>query len=119
MARFREKYVKLIVAAGVCVTMLMPLSASAWYDPMRPQGSGVTTDNQAEKPVTLSSIVMAGQRRVAVLDGKVVTVGDLINGYLVENISAQHVDLKKGDQHYRLQLAAAQQASSIKRKITE
>nr|WP_320114839.1 hypothetical protein [uncultured Desulfuromonas sp.] len=95
-------------------------SAWAWHDPMRPQGDGALSLQSApETPLTLTSILMAEQRRVAIVNGRVVTVGDEINGYRVVSITARQVELQKGTKHHRLQLATTQQAPSVKRKITE
>lgn len=109
----------LLVVSGLFLT-LSATSALAWYDPMRPQGDGAAAlKSEPETPLSLTSILMAHQRRVAIVNGRVITEGDRINGYRVVSITDRQVELEKGTKHHRLHLAAQQQAPSVKRKITE
>lgn len=110
-----------LLTIGLLLFLAIPAtSALAWYDPMRPQGDGAAAlKTEPETPLTLTSILMAQQRRVAIVNSRVVTEGDRINGYRVVRITDYQVELQKGSKHHQLQLTAQQQAPSVKRKITE
>ena len=111
----------IIVAVSlVMIAVALPATTQAWHDPMQPQGGDVLSEeSEAETALTLSSILMAQQRRVAIVNNRVVTVGDQINGYRVVSISPRQVELQKGTKHHRLQLAGSQQTPTVKRKTTE
>jgi len=111
----------LLAIGGLLLLLAIPAtSALAWYDPMRPQGNGAAAvKTEPETPLTLTSILMAQQRRVAIINGRVVTEGGQINGYRVVSITDRQVELQKGNKHHRLHLAAHKKVPSVKRKITE
>ncbi|PLX92011.1 MAG: hypothetical protein C0620_09820 [Desulfuromonas sp.] len=113
---------RVIRTGGVVLALFMmaPLSANAWHDPMRPQGQpALATQAKPDSEFTVTSILLSQQRRVAVLNGRVVTVGDTIDQCRVVRISPDTVTLQQGDKRYELRLQTAQAGQVIKRKITE
>ena len=99
--------------AGIVVNVVAMVSLSAvtslagWHDPMRPLVE--TTADAAVKAVAeefhLEAIVVSGQRRVAVIDGKSLKLGDIYQGYRVKSIAEGDVTLKgrSGQKHLSLQ----------------
>lgn len=86
-------------------------------DPMRPL---VTQFSASAKPLPvvsglkLSSILYSQQRKVAVINGSTVKVGDRVGGYLVKTISPTSVRLVNSQGSKTLQLT-----QKIKKKISE
>ena len=68
----------------------------ALKDPMQPY-TPPSAAQTASGGWRLTNIVRAGERRVAVLNGKAVREGDSINGARIEAIEAWQVRLKRGE----------------------
>ena len=83
-----------LLAVTVLSTMAPLLAAAAdLHDPMRPPGAPAAAVSRPSAPASLQLQAVIGTEasRVAVVDGKVVRVGDTINGALIHEISAEHI----------------------------
>ncbi|MEA3465042.1 MAG: hypothetical protein U9R29_03405 [Thermodesulfobacteriota bacterium] len=89
---------RLVSFAIIVVAMvLLPsvISFAALYDPMRPQvaTSVAAVQKVAADEFHLEAIVVSDQRRVAVIDGKNLNVGDSYKGFRVKSIVQTGVTL--------------------------
>ena len=76
--------------------LLLPVLGWAQSDPMKPpffDGSSDKAEVKAARSVKLSMVLIAPGRKVAVIDGKSVTVGDSVSGYRVLRIDEGKVVL--------------------------
>ncbi len=103
MVKNSDKYIKMPrFVCGAVMVLLLLSSAVSWaknYDPMRPQvvvaqastsdGSDVTTQD-----LRLQAILVAAGRRVAVVNGETLKVGDMIGAYKLHSISSTYVKLR-------------------------
>lgn len=105
---------------ALLVTTLMtalPLSVAALEDPTQPpmrHNADILTAPD-EKPVmqwNLSSILIAPNRRLAVINGRTLTLGDFIGDAQVIAIKAHAVTLKIGDEQTQLRLLPALKKTS-------
>jgi len=92
----------------VIVLMLVsiPLMASE-RDPMRPPSSSGEASNKTdqEKPRwILQSVLVSGQRNIAVINQRTVAVGDSINGARVMAIHPGYVRLSKANEVFVIRL---------------
>ncbi len=87
----------LLLAGGV---------AGALEDPTRPPGLPPPAAAAAAPPphYQLTSILIAQQRRIAVVNGRQVQVGDRVDGARVEAIAPDRVTLRKGERPIELSL---------------
>lgn len=69
--------------------------AEALIDPTQPPGMGSASVQKAKgvSRWVLNSTLISGLRRIANINGKAVSVGDLINGATVSRIEASYVEL--------------------------
>ncbi len=77
-----------------------PAPARELTDPMRPAAYRAPATAEQQKAEThaelrLTAILKGSQRRVAVINGEVLQVGQQIHGYRVTGIDARQVRLKK------------------------
>lgn len=81
--------------------------AIGWlYDIERDPFSGGLVEDQAVEPEalpTLGALFVGAGVQAAVVNDKLVRVGDRVDKYLVTEIGAQHVVLKRGNKNYRLE----------------
>ncbi len=91
--RIKQRWMPVsILLAGVL--LLISGHGYALNDPMRPpffDGSGNSETREVSRPLQLSMILMAAERRVAVLNGKTVQVGEDVDGYRVLRIERHKV----------------------------
>lgn len=69
-------------------------------DPTRPPDAYLNRESQSTtntKSLTLNAIVISKSRRVAIIDGKTVKVGDTIQNKKVIKIESDHVYLEDGN----------------------
>ena len=102
--RLRDSIKKILAV----VALLAPALTVAFSDPTQPVGS-VTTTARAAGPAApagpvLQSTLVSPQRRVAVISGKQVRVGDKVNGAVVTEISPYEVRMKQGGRETTLRL---------------
>lgn len=104
------------LVAIFCILISLPVWAV--NDPMRPpffDGSQSTTKNVSKaKPLTLSMILNAGDRKAAVINGKSVQVGETISGYRVLRIDAERVVVSRKGKVKEVYLGKPQQRNKTK-----
>jgi len=90
----------------VLMLVSLPLMASEG-DPMRPPSSAgeVSAKAAQDKPAwILQSVLISGQRNIAVINQRTVRVGDHINGARVEAIHPGYVRLSKTNEVFVIRL---------------
>jgi hypothetical protein len=83
-----------------------PAVAATFSDPTQPMGFSGTARTAPTAPAgpLLQSTLVSPQRRLAVISGKQVRVGDTVNGAVVTEISAYHVRMTQGGRETTLRL---------------
>jgi hypothetical protein len=95
------------MSARLLVTLpaaLLALSAAAHTraddlrDPMRPPTAPATAMSRTSAPssLQLQAVIGSGPSRVAIVNGKVVHIGDKVDGATIEDISANTVRYTRG-----------------------
>lgn len=74
-------------------------SAASFADPTSPYAGGAATPTSG-----LQSVLISGQRRLAVIDGRRVMVGDRVGQAVVTDIQPYRVVLRRGGQTVTLKL---------------
>ena len=98
--------------ALVCLACLLltALQAEAELaDPMRPSWS-LPAGPAAEMPsgaLRVSAVFISGERRIAVVNGQRVRVGDSVAGAYVSRIERDRVGFRRGDEAFSVPLLAA------------
>src|SRR5258706_8478563 len=86
---------------------LSSAGAQGLSDPTRPPGSG-SLESAGEAPqaaaLQLQSILLSPQRKIAVINGQTVKIGERVGDATLLAISETGVVLKRGDEQQRLQL---------------
>ncbi|MFN2360268.1 MAG: hypothetical protein ABR522_04205 [Marinobacter sp.] len=78
----------------IAILALAAPTAVALQDPTRPDGYGAAAQAQVpEKELTLASIFIGNDRRVAVIDGEARTEGQTFEGVRVRRIHPDRVEL--------------------------
>jgi MSHA biogenesis protein MshK len=95
-----------LVAAGLAAG---PCVAQALRDPMRPPAFAVASRESAEtaapvSPMVLQSTLLSGGRRIAMIDGKPLKVGDRIGEAQILAIDSHSVTLREADKTRVLEL---------------
>ncbi|PVY70310.1 MSHA biogenesis protein MshK [Tamilnaduibacter salinus] len=79
------------------ILMVMAGPALALKDPTRPAGTSAPVDAKPTRTsLSLTSIIQAGERRRAVINGQVVREGDPVAGTQVLSIDSDRVILRQG-----------------------
>ena len=91
------------------LTTLLPVAASAaaLHDPMRPGGAAPPSPSTERAPAPsyrLDSIILAPQRRSAIINGRLVNEGEMLGRAQITRIEASRVTLRIGNQHHVLTL---------------
>ena len=74
-------------------------------DPTRPwEAEGASVLEEGPRTLTLESTVVSGERRLAIINGKTLGIGALIDGYRIKDIAPYRVDLDKQGQAMTLHL---------------
>lgn len=118
---FRRGYKKLagmLFSSGMLVVALLAgvAVAASLPDPTRPPGLSGRTPGAAEAVKDdwqLGSILIASQRRVAVINGRPLTVGEQINGARLVAIEPGRVHLRRGSRTIVLDLLSARPKRSV------
>ncbi|UCD69108.1 MAG: hypothetical protein JSW48_03170 [Betaproteobacteria bacterium] len=121
-----------LLTAGLTLALFCLTSAAQRLrDPTRPPpgafaATKATTKSVAPKTMTLQTVLISPQRRTAVINGKVMSLGDTIDGYRLAEIRESEVVMKgsKGTRTLRLypgvsKAAATQAAKPEKTKGRE
>lgn len=77
-------------------------SALAFQDPTQPVGAVAVHNSQQQ--LKLESVLLSGERKVAVINGKAYQQGERVNGALLKSIKKRSVILEKGNQQETLTL---------------
>lgn len=88
---------------------LAPAAAQEIGDPTRPTTfrTSAPVETLAQPQWRLQSTLVASQRRVAVINGRTVREGEMIDGARLLEITAAGVRLERGGQSFELTLRAA------------
>ena len=75
-------------------------------DPMRPYSPAppAAGNQRAVQPFTLTGVLVAATRRIAVINGALYQEGDTINGARIVRIQSDSVQLRRGSENLSLQL---------------
>lgn len=98
-----EKFAYVLVAA----ILAAPFTANAFSDPTRPMdfaGTPTRAARAAPSGPVLQSTLVSPQRRLAVISGRQVRVGDSIDGAVITDISPYEVRMTKGGRETTLRL---------------
>ncbi len=99
MRSMRDRIARAVTGL-ICLSVAMPSGAQALSDPTRPPiPAGVpvaATRNAASGPL-LQSILLSPSRRLALIDGRMVRVGDRVGNAQVVAIDFDSVKLRRGD----------------------
>lgn len=93
--------VKRIVLTGM---LLLPLPGYALDDPTRPAGGSVVVTNEADAGLQLTSIIVSGERRLAIINGKTVRQGERLGNVFVLKIEPAAVIVRQDGERKRLGL---------------
>lgn len=98
-----DKKVMYVVTA---IAFSVPAAAFAFSDPTQPMGRMAPSHAAPSRPrgPVLQSTLVSPQRRLAVISGKQVRVGDTVNGAVVTEISQYEVKIKQGGRETTLRL---------------
>ncbi|MCD6526331.1 MAG: hypothetical protein J7K75_05010 [Desulfuromonas sp.] len=87
---------------------------------MHPQGGEqLQIASAQDTTLKLSTILLSPQRRIAVVNGHPVHVGELVGGYRVDAINDNEVFLSGRGKQQRLQLMTANVTKSVRAGIAE
>ena len=86
------------------VALFVSASAHAIEDPTRPQMALAPTSEKSISLPELSSILYSADRKWAVINGEVLTVGELINGFELSAIEKHSVLLVRNKKNLQLSL---------------
>ncbi len=99
---------RLIVSGALLAALAIPPAAGqALSDPTRPPGAGDALGaGDAALPAAsrLQSVLISRARRVAVIDGKTVAIGDKVGDATLVAIAETQVTLKRGEERETLKL---------------
>lgn len=90
-------------------SLLMPQISMAQSDPTAPIGFAAPAKKSAQPPKSrvpgLQAILCNEKQQCsAILNGREVTQGQSINGYVISGINENNVTVTRGDRHWSLQL---------------
>lgn len=94
----------------ICILMLTGVSANAELsDPTRPSYALPDSGNQTATAVLhVSAVFISGDRKVAVVNGQRVRVGETIGGATVSGIDRKKVSFVRGDRTFTVSLLSGQ-----------
>jgi len=93
----RNHFLRLMVKFGIVVLALSPFMLQAQFnDPTLPPSfsNAVSQDEEINTAWVLSSVLVSAQRKVAIINGQSVQVGDVVDGANIQSINATNVKLK-------------------------
>jgi len=94
----RARLLATIPAALLALIAAAQSIAADLRDPMRPPTAPATAMSRTSSPASLQlqAVIGSGQSRVAIVNGKVVHVGDKVDGVTIDEISATAVRYTRG-----------------------
>jgi len=97
---------KIIVGIIAMTLSCASITTFAFSDPTQPPGPVTQARAAPSRPTgpVLQSTLVSPQRRVAIISGKRVQVGDTVNGATVTEISQYEVRLRQGGRETTLRL---------------
>jgi hypothetical protein len=87
-----------VLAALLATAAAAQASAADLRDPMRPPNAPAAVISRPGAPssLQLQAVIGTGQSRVAIVNGRVVHVGDKVDGAVIDEISATTVRYSRG-----------------------
>lgn len=103
------QYLRSLASTALTAVSLLPVpaAAQALADPTRPPaalGSSAADSDKPEEPPALQSVLISPQRRVAIINGRSVQVGDKVGQARVARILENEVVLRDGKEVQVLKL---------------
>jgi len=104
------------VLAGLAALAALPAGAQSLLDPTRPPNTQPGEPEVAQSGTQLQSILIASNRRLAIINGTTVALGDMVGEAKVVRITETEVTLQKGDETEVLKLYPGVDKHPIKRR---
>jgi hypothetical protein len=94
----QHELLRYLIAGTLLSLAVVQTRAADLRDPMRPANAPVTTQSHAFASATLQlqAVMRTTGSFVAIVDGKVVRVGDKVNGAVINEISSDSVRYTRG-----------------------
>jgi hypothetical protein len=101
------------------ISLALPVvQAETFHDPLRPLASALTTQTAdavraVEAPLVLQSVLLSSQRKLAVISGQQLSVGQSIRGYKLHSLTSRQAELIGPQGRLVLWLVPALNADSV------
>ena len=105
---------KILIVSLLLLAAAKVVSAQAFRDPMRPAGATPAPTRAAAPAALRLEGVIDGAQRVAIVNGRVVRAGDVVNGAQVLEILPHGVRLSRAGKVQLLMLPAESMPGSIR-----
>ena len=100
---------KRFIPTVIGLLLLMSLAHAELGDPTRPSNALPIVGNTASSAVLhVSAVFISGDRRIAVVNGQRVRVGDSISGATVSSIDRNKVSFVRGERSFSVSLLSGQ-----------
>ncbi len=101
MFKFRYKFI--VVICGLLISQLLQAQLD---DPTLPPNGVYSSAKEADKPIIwhLNSVLISPQRKIAIINGQSVQIGDTVAGARIQSINETMVKLKHRGEIIRLEL---------------
>lgn len=104
----------------LAVLAVPPTLAEGLRDPMRPpMASTAAPDRAPARALRLEAILVEGERRVAIVDGKVVSEGERVSGAVISAIHADSIQYTRDGRTHEARLRRAEELAAMKRRSSE
>lgn len=104
----------------LAVLAVQPTLAEGLRDPMRPPLAHSATPARAPAhALRLEAILVEGERRVAIVDGKVVRAGDRVSGVVVSAIHVDSIQYTRDGRTHEARLRRTEKLAAMKRRSEE
>jgi len=105
-----------VVFASFAALSALHAGAQVLVDPTRPPNAQPGEPEAAQSVTQLQSILIASNRRLAIINGTTVALGDMVGEAKVVRITETEVTLQKGDETEVLKLYPGVDKQPIKRR---
>jgi MSHA biogenesis protein MshK len=105
---------KILIASLLVLAIAKVASAQTFRDPMRPAGAAPAPVRVAAPPALRLEGVIGGAERVAIVCGRVVRAGDVVNGATVLEVLSNGVRLSRAGKVQLLTLPAEPVPGSVR-----
>lgn len=95
-----------LIALGIVLSASQAVLAQTLSDPMRPPAAVSVGQETTASASRLQSVLISSSRRVAVIDGRAVTLGERVGNAIVVAIAPSEVTLQRGAEYQTLKLHA-------------